>query len=112
MIKRVSTRLFLAAVLVALAWPMAFADRQTTGDILLIEKVREAMTRDLPRNGLSMAQVERRFGEPLERRGPVGEPPITRWTYQDYSVYFEHDLVIESVLHNEAVIREINAGQR
>ncbi len=112
MIKRVSTRLFLAAVLVALVWPMAYADRQTTGDILLIEKVREAMTRDLPRNGLSMAQVERRFGEPLERRGPVGEPPITRWTYQDYSVYFEHDLVIESVLHNEAVIREINAGQR
>lgn len=112
MTKRVSARLFLAVVLFALAWPMAVAERQTSGDILLIEKVRERMMRDLPNNGLSMAEVERRFGEPVERRGPVGEPPITRWTYDDYSVYFEHQLVIESVLHNEAIVRAVNAERR
>lgn len=81
-------------------------------DILLIEKVRERMLRDLPGNGMSMVEVERRFGQPLERRAPVGEPPITRWVYDDYSVFFEHQLVIESVLHHEAVVREAQAAPR
>jgi hypothetical protein len=81
------------------------AERQTSGDILMIEKVLERMTRDLPGNGLTMAEVEQRFGSPTERAPAVGEPPITRWTYDDYSVYFEHELVIESVLHPEAVVR-------
>jgi hypothetical protein len=86
-------------------------DRQTTGDILLIEKVMERMVRDLPGNGLTMAEVEQRFGAPVSRSAAVGEPPITRWTYGDYSVYFEHSLVIESVLHHDAVVREVaNTG--
>lgn len=111
MIKRLSARLFLAVLLLALAAPMALADRQSSGDILLIEKVRERMSRDLPNNGLSMAEVERRHGAPIERRGPVGDPPITRWAYDGFSVYFEHQLVIESVLHNEAVVRETEAAR-
>ncbi len=90
----------------------ARSDTQTTGDILLIEKVFERMTRDLPGNGLSMAEVEQRFGSPNERSPAVGEPPITRWTYNDYSVYFEHNLVIESVLHREAVVREVASRPR
>ncbi len=108
MVKRVPVYLFSALVLVALTASVAWADRATTGDVLLIEKVMERMSRDLPANGLSMAEVERRFGEPADRSSAVGDPPITRWTYEDYSVYFEHDLVIESVLHPEAVIREVN----
>jgi hypothetical protein len=102
-------RSLLAALALALAASAAFAEteRQTSGDILMIEKVLEGMTRDLPGNGLTMAEVERRFGSPAERAPAVGEPPITRWTYADYSVYFEHELVIESVLHPEAVIRDL-----
>ena len=73
-------------------------------DVLLIEEVRERMQRNLPANGLTKAQVEQRFGTPNERRASVGDPPITRWVYQDYSVYFERDLVIESVLHHGAVL--------
>lgn len=73
-------------------------------DVLLIEELRERMQRDLPRNGLTQADVERRYGTPSERRSPVGDPPITRWVYDDYSVYFEYDLVIESVLHHGAVL--------
>jgi hypothetical protein len=83
-----------------------------TADILLIEKVRERMQRDLPDNGLSMAQVERRYGSPNRRSAAVGEPPITRWTYDDYSVYFEFELVIDSVLHHEAVVREADSERR
>jgi len=73
-------------------------------DVLLIDEVRERMQRDLPANGLTKAQVEQRYGTPNERRSPVGDPPITRWIYDQYSVYFEHDLVIESVLHHGAVV--------
>jgi hypothetical protein len=97
-----------------LIWGVLFASLMApaTADILLIEKVRERMQRDLPTNGLSMADVERRYGTPNLRSAPVGEPPITRWTYDDYSVYFEFELVIESVLHHEAVVREANNERR
>lgn len=73
-------------------------------DVLLIDEVRERMQRDLPDNGLTKSEVEQRYGRPNERRAPVGEPPISRWLYDDYSVYFERDLVIESVLHHGAVL--------
>lgn len=76
-----------------------------SADELLIEKVRERMLRDLPENGLTMSEVEARYGAPERRYAAVGQPPITRWSYPDYSVYFEHELVIESVL-NDAVIAE------
>lgn len=79
------------------AWAPAHAD------ILLIEKVEQRQQLDLPGNGLRMAEVESRFGQPRERRPAVGEPPITRWVYEDYSVFFEHDRVIDSVLHAEPV---------
>jgi len=52
-----------------------------------------------PRSGLSMAQVENQFGAPGEKMAAVGEPPITRWVYDHYTVYFEYDHVIHSVLH-------------
>lgn len=51
-----------------------------------------------PTLGMSMAEVERRFGEPLEKQAPVGNPPITRWVYAEFVVYFEHTHVIDSVL--------------
>lgn len=96
-------KLVLGAALIGMTG-IAFA-----GDVLLIEKIEERMLRDLPQNGLTKAQVEQRFGEPDERRPAVGEPPITRWIYDDFSVFFEYDLVIESVLHHEAIVREAEA---
>jgi len=79
------------------------------GDVLLIEKVEERMMRDLPQNGLTKDRVEERYGAPNEKHAPVGDPPITRWVYDDFNVFFEYDLVIESVLHHEAIMREIEA---
>lgn len=98
------------ATLGKLVWGTALIGMMSialAGDVLLIEKVRERMQRDLPANGLSMSAVEERYGSPLEKRPAVGDPPITRWTYQDYSVFFEHDLVIESVVHHQAIMREV-----
>ena len=53
----------------------------------------------VPGNGMNMDQVMQRFGEPKERVGEIGDPPISRWVYENYTVYFEHDLVLHSVIH-------------
>ena len=50
-----------------------------------------------PTRGISMAQVERRYGAPSERAAAVGQPPITRWVYPTFTVYFEYDHVVHAV---------------
>ncbi len=62
------------------------------------QKSMEAVPR--PTRGLTMAQVEQRFGEPQEKLPAVGKPPITRWVYGNYTVYFEHQYVLHSVVHH------------
>ncbi|MEW7978495.1 MAG: hypothetical protein G8D28_06820 [gamma proteobacterium symbiont of Phacoides pectinatus] len=44
-------------------------------------------------------QVRGRFGEPDQQLPWVGEPPISRWVYPDFTVYFEKEYVINSVVH-------------
>lgn len=56
---------------------------------------------ELPHKGMTMDQVERRFGTPTSKKAPVGEPPITRWVYPDYTVYFEYQYVIHAVIHRD-----------
>lgn len=52
---------------------------------------------ETPRRGSSMATVEARFGAPQARHAAVGNPPITRWDYDGFSVYFEYQHVIHAV---------------
>jgi hypothetical protein len=47
--------------------------------------------------------VRARFGEPETVHAAVGDPPIIRWDYGQWSVYFEYDLVLFTVLHKGAV---------
>jgi len=51
----------------------------------------------LPTRGMSMAQVEARFGAPAEKYAAVGQPPITRWVYPSFIVYFEYQHVVHTV---------------
>ena len=51
-----------------------------------------------PVQGMSMTTVEQQYGQPEQRSAAVGEPPITRWTYNNFVVFFEHNLVIHSVV--------------
>jgi hypothetical protein len=51
-----------------------------------------------PDRGSSMATVQSRYGEPTNRPSAVGDPPITRWDYPQFAVYFEHDRVLHAVL--------------
>lgn len=68
---------------------------------------------ELPERGMSAATVSARWGQPVARRDPVGEPPISRWDYPAFSVYFEGDIALHAVrLHQpragntETLIRE------
>lgn len=67
---------------------------------LLVEDLQEAnmASMDTPRLGQTMEQVEIRFGTPRQRVEPVGNPPIGRWVYDGYTVYFESDRVLHTVL--------------
>ncbi len=50
-----------------------------------------------PSRGMRMTSVERQFGAPQTRHPTVGQPPITRWDYPGFSVFFERDRVIDAV---------------
>ncbi|MGH8148927.1 MAG: hypothetical protein ACRETB_02970 [Steroidobacteraceae bacterium] len=58
----------------------------------------EASSIPRPQRGMNMAHVERQFGAPVTRHAAVGNPPITRWDYPDYSVFFERHTVIHTVV--------------
>ena len=68
-----------------------------SAEVLLIERTQQHADQPVPKHGQTMQQVETQFGQPLTRRAAVGEPPITRWEYDDYVVYFEHNLVLNTV---------------
>ena len=53
----------------------------------------------LPGRGMSMENVQSRFGESTERFSAVGEPPITKWVYKNFTVYFESEYVIHAVVN-------------
>lgn len=53
----------------------------------------------LPGRGMTMEQVEERFGAPQQKNAAVGTPPITTWVYKKFTVYFEDRYVIHAVFH-------------
>jgi len=75
-------------------------------EVLIIERISNTQKIDVPKKGLSMSQVIQRFGEPMMKSVPVGEPPIIKWKYNNFTVYFEHSWVISSVI-NKASPNEI-----
>lgn len=74
-------------------------------ETLLVDRVQAEAAVALPSRGSSMAQVESRFGAPSQKLAPISgpnsrkhNPPITRWIYPGYEVYFEYNHVIDAVL--------------
>lgn len=90
----------------ALAGGMA-APQPAHADNLLIHRVQQEQGMNLPRRGMSMAQVERNYGAPVRKLAPRGgdtqkHPQINRWDYTKFIVYFERNHVIHSVLNTPA----------
>lgn len=82
-----------AVALTALAVP-------ARADEVRVEPVTDRSMTTPPR-GMTMDRVRDRFGTPAEQRPPVGDPPITRWEYDRFVVYFEYQYVLHSVVKRE-----------
>lgn len=72
-------------------------------DVLLVNRVKQEAGISEPARGMSMAQVQARFGAPAKRLDPRGGqksqwPTINRWEYPQFIVYFEKNKVIDVVL--------------
>ncbi len=52
----------------------------------------------LPLHFMTMANVRALWGPPAHVLPPVGRPPITRWVYPRFIVYFERRLVLRAVV--------------
>ena len=57
----------------------------------------------LPRKGQDMSLVAKEFGAPKMKYPAVGggqprQPPITRWDYEGFSVFFENSHVVDAVV--------------
>lgn len=80
---------------------LAFAATPLSAETLLVDDQVQLrpVSIELPKRGSSMAAVEAKFGAPKARHAAVGDPPITRWDYESFSVYFEHQHVVHAVAH-------------
>ena len=81
------------ALLLALCATPLLAETLVVGDQVELK----AVTRELPQRGATMSSVEAKFGAPKLKHDAVGKPPITRWDYDGFSVYFEYQHVIHAV---------------
>lgn len=69
-------------------------------DVLVVNDQLQVRASDVarPARGLTMSAVEAKFGAPSDKHDAVGTPPITRWDYPQFAVFFEKDRVIDAVL--------------
>lgn len=82
--------MFIASICSALLSANIFAET------LLIDNVNQASDK-APERGIEKSSVAEAYGEPDSQLGPVGEPPISSWEYDDVVIYFENDRVLHSV---------------
>ena len=51
---------------------------------------------ELPVTGAMLDAVIAEYGEPNDKTLPIGQPSITRWMYESFTVVFENDHVVHS----------------
>jgi hypothetical protein len=84
----------LAAAMLAVLAGSAQAETITLDDQVMVRESDIAR----PGRGMTMHAVEAKFGAPQQRHEAVGEPPISRWDYPGFRVFFERDRVIHAVV--------------
>lgn len=85
-----------------IVYGLVVAFTTASADTLLIEGLQAASgsSSERPVRGMSMDTVQAKWGQPLTQRGAVGEPPISRWEYGDFIVFFEYQRVIHAIRKN------------
>jgi len=86
--------LMVAAVVAAGMSAQAGAETVADGNGIAVKESSIAT----PARGMTMGQVANKFGEPVAKVPGVGQPPISRWEYAGFVVYFERDHVIHTVV--------------
>ncbi len=67
-----------------------------TAEVLTMPLAAADALQGAPTRGTSMEAVRSQLGEPTEIVPAVGEPPISRWHYPQYTVYFEGQRVLHA----------------
>lgn len=88
-----ASKLSLVLALAGFWGTLAAAETMVVDDQVVVRP----STVERPARGLTMTAVEAKFGAPQTRHAAVGKPPITRWDYASFSVFFERDRVIDAV---------------
>lgn len=75
---------------------------QQQGDVLAFPQNTQAQPiavrfLEFPRRGMTTDKVQNELGKPGEIIPAIGQPPISRWVYDDRIVYFEFSSVIHVV---------------
>lgn len=89
--------LLIGACLICLASPAIYAN-----DIPAAAEENTLTVGSMPTRGMTMPQVEQYFGAPQQKFDAVGRPPISRWLYEGFVVYFEGQHVIHALATSEA----------
>lgn len=72
-----------------------------------------SLAADVPQRGMSQSQVRAEFGAPNQSKGPVGSPAITRWFYNGFTVYFENNTALHTVVDRPAsAAPDVVSGQQ
>ena len=71
-----------------------------SGDVILVGS-QAAGNMNKPRKGMSKDSVTQEFGQPSKQSPSIGDPPISRWMFDQYTVYFEYNHVIHTVSHHD-----------
>lgn len=83
-----------------LALTAGFTLTAAQADVITL-KQHAALDVPRPTRGMTMDAVENQFGAPREKHPAVGQPPITRWDYDNFSVFFEHQYVLHAVVQHK-----------
>jgi len=84
-------------LLIALTWFLTIANVAQADSLAIAPKAEQVQAPRHPAPGSRMDQVEQSLGSPVRKLDAVGDPPITRWVYPDFIVYFEYQLVLHTV---------------
>jgi hypothetical protein len=91
---KIQTSLFIATLL--LSPLMASANELNLNN--------EVKINNYPQRGKTMSHVRTQYGNAMRIHASKGKytknwPPITRWNYSHFTVYFEKNLVLHTVIH-------------
>lgn len=90
--------------LIVLAMPLVFSvGTLARAEVVTLPENGGFETVSKPEKGITMRAVVQQFGPPERKYAAVGggskrQPPITRWDYPGFSVFFENSHVVDAVV--------------